>query len=569
MVATSIIAVVILSLILFVYKFIWPKRNINYLTLIILISIPPIISIFRPGSYESGDLTLHTVRFISFYRSLLEGNIIPQWSGDLNAGFGEPLFIFAQTLPYHIAAFFHFIGFSFLDSIKILLALSFITSGITMYLFAKEQFGKLPGFFAAILYQFAPYHFVDLHFRANPGETLAFVFPPLLMLAIYKIFYSKNINFWIIVGAFTTALLILAHPIAIITFPFIVLYSLYHSYKTRKLKLLALSFLSFILGLLMSSYYWLPEILLSKYTHQAYYHSETTFEEITELIYSPWRYGLLFQGSYGELSFALGYVQIFILLLGIFFFFKNKFKKDEKILFLFLFTCFLAAAFFILEYSKFLWEILPIIKNLQFSYRINVLNVLILAAIGGLVAKKIQKNILLIIIIIAIGITILNWGNRRTIPEITDAYIIKQLPQSSYLYEGSAPSAPKWTDPENVWVKDIPPSYLEVINGKADVKQISRSSTEHRYIVNVYKKTLFKENTLYFPGWTVYVGGRKHAIDYQNKEYPGLIIFSLSPGFYEIVVKYQLTTIQLISHSLSLLIFTSLIGYILFYRKLN
>ncbi|MEK7502564.1 MAG: hypothetical protein AAB609_03485, partial [Patescibacteria group bacterium] len=62
------------------YRFVYPKKNINLLFLLILISLLPVISILRKGTYESGDLTIHTSFAISFFESLKDGNYIPRWS---------------------------------------------------------------------------------------------------------------------------------------------------------------------------------------------------------------------------------------------------------------------------------------------------------------------------------------------------------------------------------------------------------------------------------------------------------------------------------------------------------
>src|SRR6185503_6670395 len=117
------------------------KKKINLFILLIFLSILPIISIFRVGAYESGDFNIHVYRAMDYYISLKEGIIIPAWAGNLNATYGYPLFVFAQPLQYIIIVFFHVLGFSFITSAKLLLALSFVSSGILMYIWAKDEFG--------------------------------------------------------------------------------------------------------------------------------------------------------------------------------------------------------------------------------------------------------------------------------------------------------------------------------------------------------------------------------------------------------------------------------------------
>src|SRR5438067_733186 len=90
MVFVSVIALCVYLLFIIVYHFIFPQKKISYLFLLLGFSILPIISVFREGTYESGDLTLHVSRLMDFYKSLSEGVLIPRWASELNATFGYP-----------------------------------------------------------------------------------------------------------------------------------------------------------------------------------------------------------------------------------------------------------------------------------------------------------------------------------------------------------------------------------------------------------------------------------------------------------------------------------------------
>src|SRR5256885_1788135 len=98
----SLIGSTLIALILLFYRFIYPKRNINLFLLLILISLLPIISIFRSGTYEAGDLTLHSVFLQSFYENLQDGFFFPKWAGGLCGGYGCPVFMFEYLIPFYI-----------------------------------------------------------------------------------------------------------------------------------------------------------------------------------------------------------------------------------------------------------------------------------------------------------------------------------------------------------------------------------------------------------------------------------------------------------------------------------
>src|SRR3989344_8756344 len=150
------------------------KRNsIIGLTIIILFSLIPLLDYLHPGLPITHDGQDHVARVANFYQSLAEGNLMPRWAGNLNWGFGHPVLMFLYPLPSYLASAFHFLGASFIDSVKLVFALSFILSGFSMYLWVREVLGEKEGIAAAVLYLFAPYRFVDLYVRGAVGEHMA------------------------------------------------------------------------------------------------------------------------------------------------------------------------------------------------------------------------------------------------------------------------------------------------------------------------------------------------------------------------------------------------------------
>ncbi|PJA90660.1 MAG: hypothetical protein CO136_01100, partial [Candidatus Levybacteria bacterium CG_4_9_14_3_um_filter_36_7] len=182
-------SVLLLVCILF-YKFIFPQKKINLLYILIFVSLLPLISLLRPGTFESGDFNIHIYRIMSFYSSLVEGHFMPSWAGQLNGTYGNPLFIFNYNFPYYFISFFHLLGISFINSMKIYLGLTFFLSGIFMYfwVFILTK-NKLAAFTSGIFYIFSPYHLVDYSFRATLGELTVFTITPLIFL-----FLSLYIN---------------------------------------------------------------------------------------------------------------------------------------------------------------------------------------------------------------------------------------------------------------------------------------------------------------------------------------------------------------------------------------
>lgn len=571
LVVVNLVLSALLAIGLIIYRYIFPKRKINLFYLLILISLLPAISIFRMGSYESGDLSLHTTRLMSFYNLLINCHLIPRWTPEFNAGYGDPHFLFSYFLPYFIGSVFHFIGFSFLSSIKLLLALSFIFSGTTMYFWAKEELGEKSGFVSAVFYLFMPYHFVDMHFRVTIAENLSFVFLPLILLAIKKII-ENNSKKWFIVLSISLGLLILSHQaISVMFLPIIICYCFFAwaMKNNRKFKNLASCFISIILGFLLASFYWIPIIFLAKFTQQGSDPTPISFPNFTELLYSPWRSGFLFQGHKGKLSYLIGYTQLLVICLSIYLIFKNALNKKLKNLLAFFLIIFTILFFMMLSMTKSIWEITPFLKYSQFSTRLLVTLSLCISIIAGIVVKKINKTWFIIMLcFFTIFYTILNWGNRRTIPTINDDYLKKEFsfkPDVSSL----EPTSPIWADLNKSRLRTKPKSNIEIIKGETLVREIFRSPIRHTYTINAKSKTEIKENTLFFPGWIVEINDKQIPINYKNPKSPGVITFNLNKGIYNVNVKYVDLPIIIFSKWLSGLSLFGMLISVFAPKKLN
>ena len=195
-IVNSIASIIFLSGFL-LYTYIYPKKKLPSLPLLISLSLLPLLSLLREGTYESGDLSIHATRAMFFYDSVFVDHVYPRWSDFFNFGYGSPHFNFAYFLPYLIISAIHQLGFSFITSVKLLLALFYIGSGISIYYWMKDEFGETPALIGAIFYQFAPYHLVDLHFRVTIAEIMSFAFLPLNLFFIRRIIKKGSTN-WII-----------------------------------------------------------------------------------------------------------------------------------------------------------------------------------------------------------------------------------------------------------------------------------------------------------------------------------------------------------------------------------
>ena len=540
-----------------------PNKNINYRLWLLLLSVLPVISIFRQGTYESGDLSLHATRLMAFWESISQGEIIPRWAGSLNAGFGYPLFQFIYPLPYYLASFWHWLGFGFINSIKVTIALAYILSGFTVYRLAKKNVSDLAAFAGAVLYLFAPYHLVDLHFRVAFGEIIAFVFLPLTMLCGYNYIDSRlrgNDNVrktrqWLALSGLSFAGLIVSHPAISLISPIIILpYWWVNAKKLTWVNRLKIITTPLLLGLTLATFYLLPVFGENKYVWANYFAQGVEFERFSEYLFAPWRLGFLFQGPHGELSFLIGYVQIGLVLVAGLKLIKGKLgtHKRQAVLFCFLFFAF---CFLLLPYSKCVWDSVPVFRNFRFTYRLLLPIALFTSLIGTLVVDQFAKHkkVIYLLLVITVSTTVLNWGNRRTIPQIDDNYLRIDLPYASARGEGMDSGAPKWLKVNDLWQKEPANTLIQNDPSLIDYQIITNLNRQKSMSITTNQPTAVKINIVYFPGWKVIVNGETKPILYEQKEHYGLVAFHVPEGKSQISLVFQDTLLRRLAGVISLL----------------
>jgi hypothetical protein len=557
MVFVNIVLVTLLTIGVAGYKIRFPKKKVSYLLLLIAYALLPLVSILRKGTYESGALSEYVNLSYNFYQNLLSGVLIPQWAYLLCSHYGCPDFIYMYPLPYYIASAFHTLGFSLITSIKLLLVTTYLGSGVAMYYFAKQFMKEKYAFVSAILYLFAPYHLINLHFQVDIAEMTSFVFIPLSFLFTYLL-QAKNNSRYFYLSTASIACLILSHPvISFSTIPFLILcnFLVWWDMK-KKIRQIFLFFLSIICSLLITTYYWGPAITESKFIYWGV-NAITTPLPVQSLLYSPWRLGFLFQGPIGQLSYFLGFAHWIIIIASGVYIYITRSRYRINLLLFFCFISFLIIFISIQEIAAPIWK-LPFLKSFQMTSRLLVLIAFFTSLMGGLLLSKTKKQYIWIgICVIAIGTTILNWGNRRPIPQIDDGYLRYELqhkaPNSMDL------TSPIWTQFKREYYAKIPQS-IDILRGEAKYKTILRQPTIHEYVINAKSKTVLKENTFYYPGWTVYVDGKKTTIDYKDKKYPGIIIFEIEKGLHLIEVRFEQTESRNLFRIISLATLVSLLA---------
>lgn len=553
---TSLGAFILFLMIVFIIR---KNKNFTF-HFLILASLLPLLSLARKGVHQSGDFAINVSKAYDLWNSLSYGIFPVRWASILNATYGYPLFVFTYPLPYYSMAFLNFLGLTFIASEKILIAVVFIISGIGMYLLLKQFLNLHSSLLGAILYLFAPYHLVDMHFRTALGELFAYAFLPLIFYSILKI--KERVDRKSIILLFLTyAGLILSHQaIALVTFPFVIIIPAFLQIEKRKLTSI---YIALITSLLATSFYWLPVIEGVRHTHQALYSKTISFENPLLYLFSPWRWGLLYQGPTGQLSFPLGFIHMFLLLLLLFRITRKKILQKHKKLIVMLLTVFSLMIFMLFPVSEPIWKTLPFMTNFQFAYRLSLPISFLLSILGAISSSYVKNSrVLYLIIMLTMGITILNWGTRATLSDITDTYLKHHAPFTTFEGEGLQPATPIDRNIYEPWEKTPPDQPLQFSSGSGTISNLERNPIAHTYRVTIHQPSVLVENTYYFPGWTLYVNDQEHTIQHIDSKKSNKISFTLPKGKYDILLKFENTWIIDVSNAVSVVGIALIVLYV-------
>lgn len=95
-------------------------------------------------------------------------------------------------LPYLAAEIFHLIGLGYLDSVKLVYAVAWMVSGLTMYILARRFVSQAGALLAGTIYVFLPFHIATIYVRGAFAEAFAWAIFPLALLAVVTISASDR-----------------------------------------------------------------------------------------------------------------------------------------------------------------------------------------------------------------------------------------------------------------------------------------------------------------------------------------------------------------------------------------
>lgn len=526
---------------------------------VILASCIAGFALLHPGLPPTHDGEYHVIRFYEFDKTLRGGDWYPRWAPDLNNGYGVPLFNYVYPLPNYVASLFHLLGISFIDAFKLQMFFATIIGGIFFYLWTKRFWGVIGGVASSVFYTFSPYHFVDIYIRGSVGEVWALAFFPAFLWTITRYIQNKQKIFFILSSIFLS-LIIFSHNILSLMFlPFSIAYIVFLIFCTKqKIYLMLNTFCIILLGLGLSSIFWLPALAERSFaTGLQIYAVEDNFPQFYQLIFPSWGSGFSASDSQNQMSFQVGVANLLAVVIAIFTLIFYKRDKPQRGILLFFLAAFISIFFLMLEVSLPIWERVPFMDYFQFPWRFLSLEILIASFLAGSVVNLWRSKILACLMILLVVWLGIGYAQPAYYHNRNDEHYITR---SNFIDGTNSPGNYFNT----IWMnKSLRRQNKKLAENKDIVKLRAESvkPTDYKFVLTAKEDTKATVNTAYFPGWEAFVDKKEVKI---TPDRNGLISFLAPAGNHLIEIQFKDTPVRRFGALISIVSFLSAAIYFIF-----
>jgi uncharacterized membrane protein len=486
---------------------------------------------------QAHDLTVHWMRAMEFDETLRSGVWYPRWLGGMNYGYGAATTLFYAPLAYYATSAAHALLGDWSHAIQGVVLAAGAASAAAFFLYARTLLGSTASAVATSMYLLLPYRLIDLYHRAALPELIAFVWMPLVMLAINSA--TKRLRARSIIGgAIAYGLLVVTHPPVAYLFSIsLAVLVLARMLFEKNWRILVSAGCIVTIGAALSAFYWVPamgEVGLVKQSVTQFFKDKKGY--ITELAANA---------GFGRLLAASALLTLFLMLL-----FalpaKSAGEQDTKLSFATPYRVAWSAvgllAFLMMTPAAAPIErFLPGISGIAFAWRwqaIEVLAVSVLAGIAteGLMQSRSPRRRIKIVglgctafAVIAVGVVGSAMASNLTVSFIPPTEAIEEdfTPVDSPSVEELAKGAAAAIKPAQ------PGNSARLIYWRPQARIIETSSSS---------AATLEVPTFMFPGWIGLIDGERNSL----RSDPRLetIVVDLPPGDHTVTLIFANTEMR-------------------------
>ncbi len=468
--------------------------------------------------------------------AILDGDLYPRWLMAANSGLGSPAMIFQPILSFYLALPLEWLKESDRFGLWRLLSINIcyvFIGGCGYYYWLREHFGNRRAEYGAILFLISPGLFGSLLHGNSAGLCTAAIIPWLLLSAKKTADNpARNAVFY----ALAQALLVLSHLPTTLVFSVIPpLYALVYSEKEKRLKTMVYLICGGLVGVAIASIYWLPIFMNKEFIWYDSFNSGFLNYNVhfPRIVKHPIMYAqFYFPGMAGICYLLIPFIFCCFAVRG-----KNPFAEQRRLIIFFL-AIYAAGLFMIFPISRFLWDNLAILKDLQASGRFSILLWIAVIFIATCWLDKIGNHNLFytLAITMCIMIFLLNsnyWYTARLSGYWNNVYANRLIPQNPHMtiWMRNAGIHDSMNPPRRFL--NVAPS--RVVSGEAEIADIIQDTRSISFKARVTSpEALVTLKRYYYPGWIAPEGMEK-AITI--REYDALLAVNLPQGEYEVTIK--------------------------------
>lgn len=493
------------------------KKNILVIFVVALIMMLPM---FTSEYKSSNDTKFHLINIEHLTKQIDKDFFNPsKVVGYIGNDFGYGTALFYPPLGHYSATYLNTIINNSIISVEIIHFVGLFLSGITMFLLAKAlSKNDYIGLISAVIYMLFPYHLSDIYIRDALGESLIFIFLPLIFLGIYELLNDNKKRFYLyfVIGYVGG---MLSHLTMMTYFTVIILIFLIFKYKFT-LKYLKQFIIASIFILAITSPFivgLLQQRLLGNYN---------VFKEGV-MVQGTWGNALmplryLFVGENWGTEYIRYYIDLVVLILLFFTFKKYKQYNNKYYNYILVF----GIISFILSSMLFPWDLLPkSFRMIQFPWRFVTFVSLSISVLAPLCISKFNDKKMLSIILIIFMVLLAQPNLKQASNEVIDISNIEQWYGMGWQREYLPVSAAENSDYFDNRNHDI-----IIKEGNANVEIINNDVPYLEFKVD--NDVTVELPRIYYIGYTL-LNENNDKVDFYENEY-GFIEAKLESGTYKL-----------------------------------
>jgi|GEM_PF-1027943 len=216
---------------------------------------------WQPGTPRQPDFVIGVFRAFSLDQAWQARQFYPRLGMNLIFGYGSPLLQYYPPLASYVTLAWRWLGLDWVAATKATFSAALLLAALGAYVYARWLFvDRRAAFVAGAAYGLAPYLLFCIYERGAMAETVALALLPWVFWSMHHILRSDGRR-WIWPSAALVALLILAHNItALFALPLLLAYLVLVAWNEQAWRRLLAVVAAFGLGLGLSAFYWLPAL---------------------------------------------------------------------------------------------------------------------------------------------------------------------------------------------------------------------------------------------------------------------------------------------------------------------